>query len=425
MSPARCYRKRRKLERIYNFRTWKTVIDWVVAVYFIVPAVVIFGERYISWLKDAPHWFSNFSPWHFLAGFYLLASMRKLRLQIEEADQLFIIQQKDWLKRFITCALLHQILRELWTVIVIFLVMFPVLVKEFHLDSLLLLSLLLYCWLARVSLVFAGNLIYTRVRSWKKHLYEISYFLVSGSLFVIVGTWGLKNPWILCFTCIVLACALYIQVHSRIAQRGTFLIDIEIEKEERSKWNKFLLEVGQQIDPPSGGARKKPWIFPQSGRIFPKRTGTNIVTENVFKALMRNRQMLLEFGQLVGVSLFALIQVPMWMGWCLWVVFAIIFTFWGRMFWKKVSTSPFFSTWISDTALFISAYERFLFLAVCLGYLPLSIFFGAMHYGWMGALGMPILGGVIGRIMASIFTLVQPLSRVRRKERVTDKVDYS
>ncbi|SFS41680.1 ABC transporter permease [Marininema halotolerans] len=411
MSPETSYRHRRSVERSEFIRTWRTVIDWVVALYLLIPGLLIAGQQYLSWWEYPPPWFANIPPGLFFLGFYLFVKSSHLRLRIREADQLFLVQKRSWMRGLIRCAMIDKGAKELWVVGLFMVGVSPLLIHEYHLSTFLMIALFIYGWLTRMSIALGRNMIFTRMTGWRQHINAFIYLLISGMGFVVVGVVGLRNPLLLGIAFIAMLGMLCLQIKQRLDQWGTFLQDCKLDQILRFKWIGLLLGIsGVQPSTPLGWVRKNPWVFPQSGFFFPQKTGMDILTGNVLKALLRNRQRMIEYGQFMGFGMVALGKSPVWLGWCVWVVSAILLTLWGRLFWVAVQKNPFFATWIVDTPIFYRGYTRVLFCIQFLGFLPLSIFFGAFRYGWIGAFILPMVGAGVGWFVASTVTAAKPLA---------------
>lgn len=83
---------------IQNFRvqvkSWRLGIDWTVLIYTVIPAVIVSVAVYRSWWTELPIWMSKLPFEGLLLIFYIFTWMGSIRLFIEEADQLFLLQKR-------------------------------------------------------------------------------------------------------------------------------------------------------------------------------------------------------------------------------------------------------------------------------------------------------------------------------------------
>ncbi len=103
MTPRRWFFNRWKADLRFQFRVFSTVVDWTVALYVVIPGLILLVERYAAWWRGEAAWTAEVpSPLLWTAAF-LFAWSGPFRLYLEPADQLFMWQRSDWMKTFILC----------------------------------------------------------------------------------------------------------------------------------------------------------------------------------------------------------------------------------------------------------------------------------------------------------------------------------
>ncbi|MDN4592698.1 ABC transporter permease [Polycladomyces subterraneus] len=103
-----------------------------------------------------------------------------------------------------------------------------------------------------------------------------------------------------------------IWMRMRVREQGTWLQDMAYERTQRLKWASFILGKSGVLNRPSYWVKKRPWLFPRSGRIFRKQTAAHVLAEVVIKSFFRNGHQLIQYGQLVGVCTAAVVASPFW-----------------------------------------------------------------------------------------------------------------
>src|SRR5690625_2520566 len=76
----------------------RTVVDWTVALYVIVPSLLIGIFQYRTWLVVPPDWLEQIPLGLFAVLFAVIASSGQIRSYLDEADSLFLLQNDRLMK---------------------------------------------------------------------------------------------------------------------------------------------------------------------------------------------------------------------------------------------------------------------------------------------------------------------------------------
>ena len=94
MTSMQLFKKRCFHNFRFQIRAWRMGIDWTVLLYLLVPAVIVAIAVYRSWWVELPKWMEMLPFEGFLFLFYVFSWMGSVRLFIEEADELFLLQNR-------------------------------------------------------------------------------------------------------------------------------------------------------------------------------------------------------------------------------------------------------------------------------------------------------------------------------------------
>ncbi|MBN2907970.1 ABC transporter permease [Polycladomyces sp. WAk] len=380
MSPQKWFFRRWWSDCRFQYQVWRTVIDWTVALYLIVPGLAILIDRYLSWWKEEPVWLRPLSPVFLVGMAFLLVWLGSLRLYVEPADQLFLLQRSEWMRRFLRTGLLFawmkQALESLWIAVLLW----PLLRYKMDLSFPAVAAWWMWIWQAKACVTLVKRRLAVMERPFLKRVWTVLFFLAAGIGFVAVGYGGGDNPAVWFTVAVMLFGCWMFLVRMRIRQRGTWLQDIGYEQTQRMKWVSFILGKSGTLNRPSYWVKKKPWLFPRSGRIFRQRTAAHVLAEAIIKSFLRNGQQLIQYGQLVGVCTAAIVASPFWLRWGLWLMFSLLLGFWVRSFWRGWCSHVLFHVWFPEGSIPKSGLViAFSFLHL-LGFLPLSVAVGIVSF---------------------------------------------
>ena len=386
MTPRRWFFNRWKADLRFQCRVFSTVVDWTVALYVVVPGLILLVERYTAWWRGEAAWTAEVpSPLLWTAAF-LFAWSGPFRLYLEPADQLFMWQRSDWMKTFILTGLWFGWGKRA-------LESFSVFGSDGTLSALQ----------DRFLFAFAGgNLafpvagqgvfghcpkIYGRDGRHASQGADERFDPCPGrgcvcvdrrirpSLRVLRGGGALAGCW-----------SLLAWLRSR--QKGAFFPEIDYEQAQRMRWAALLLQASGVVHQ-RFWVRKRPWLFPRSIPLFRRRTVSRIVAEAVIKSFLRSGRQLVPYFQLVAVCAFALLgdPAPFAVG-VLDFVFLSVFPVGAFRLEGVAFSNGMFDVWSQSGFKVRGAFHKAVFVLQQIGFLPLSAVMGAVTFGAWGAVWM-------------------------------------
>ncbi len=386
MSGARIWWLRTKRDWLYQYKIFRSVFDWTVIVYLLIPAIVFAGIAYNSWWFSMPDWLAPFPYELFFLGCFFFSWQGGIRTFMEEADQLALLQFPKAIYTLRSIGVIYSwgLLVLKW--ILIYLFLFPILnhfpelnVEQFHL-------LLLFFFCLNVLLTSYKQVVYKYglVKKILTHCLVFSLFsvLVYFFLFKFIS-------WLITLTSILFIFYAIWQVKIYQSQLGTFYEDVEKEQRNKVKYITFFFAINPEIYIPKAKKQKKrSWVFwRNSSRIFQERTPENGVTELFIKAFLRDKSNIFRYLQLISVTGVIIFAVPIWFKWLVFIAFFIFFTMWiGMLFKELIKQNPYLSNDYGKENYMFTAKEKcetrfvypavvFVFMITCLSTMITIMYF--------------------------------------------------
>jgi ABC-2 type transport system permease protein len=403
MSPLKWFFRRWCSDWRFQYRVWRTVIDWTVMLYLIVPGLAILIERYLAWWREEPVWLLHLPSVSLVGMAFLLVWPGSMRLYIEPADQLFLLKRSEWMRRFLRTALLFAWIKLALESLVMTVLLWPLLRHKMDVSFPTVAAWWGWIWQAKACVALIKRRLAVMERPFLKRVWTVLFFMGGGIGFVAVGYGGSDNPALLFTAAAVLFGCWLILMRMRIRQRGTWLQDMAYEQARRLKWAAFILGKSGVLNRPSYWVKKRPWLFPHSGRIFRKRTAAHVLAEAVIKSFFRNGQQLIQYGQLVGVCTTAVVASPLWLRWGLWLLFSVLLGLWVRSFWRGWRSHALFRVWFPEGTVPKSGLVTAFTVLHLFGFLPLSVAVGIVSLGGWGGWWMIPAGWAVARLTAHLF----------------------
>ncbi|MCR8645700.1 ABC transporter permease [Paenibacillus sp. N1-5-1-14] len=377
----------------FQRRVISLVIDWIIALYFVVPAVLIGGYQYFVLWKQPPAWFA-FLPIVFVFFIMkLLGSVGNNRYFIEGADQLFILQRDQWYKKIIQYGFLFSLGKRLIMMCLIVFLFAPWLYAQLGFGGLQLASLVI----GGTLFIFIEKIILERIsytyRGWKYYFIRIPFVLMGIALFIGFGYVVTYLPWLgLGMTLVMLVLLPSVRAW-RVSWKGTFFEQVDREVEMKTRLLSLMMK--QVDDKKKPTRRKRPILFRQSNRLFRKYTPVKGVAESLIKVFTRDSGQVGLYLRLAIPISAAMLVVPLFAKWILWGAAIFVLKIWMRSWAKNALQADFLQLFsLSDRFRHDVVLTTSYWLALP-GLLVISALGGISAFGWMGLVGGVAATGVI------------------------------
>ncbi|MFA9557490.1 ABC transporter permease [Evansella sp. AB-rgal1] len=404
--------KRVKEHYLQLFKLYKSTVDWVVWLYFIIPAMIISVYQYIRWWQV---------PWNLdmseevltiiLFGIlFLFLQIGNVRFFMERADQLFYRQFEGKYDQLMKLGMYYSSFINFLLTSIVFLVLAPIFIVQLAYSWYIWIAFFFFIMFARLIVIIARQLLQFRWNGWKYYIAISCFSIVKAWVYMgLVYSWLHFNDPILIILSLFLVISLCITVvFFRLRKNGVFQEDIAREIMLKYRFTSMALQGAtimgaqkfQKLKPPK--VKKRSWLFRNSETIFSKRTVQNAMIELHIKYIIRSKERRRSFFQLTSVLLFAIIIAPEIIKWIIWGLGIIIFIQINCAYVSEMKRSIFLKTFDWNEKMSIIYTSRSVFWINAPFLILIGFVAGALLLSWWGLLYGPIF-------TISISYLIQPL----------------
>ncbi|MEJ9114740.1 ABC transporter permease [Bacillus paramobilis] len=386
--------KRLRYEVRRKWKSIRSITDWTVALYIIIPALIFMGIYYRSlWIEEL----SMEETVYFglgLFAFYVITYSRGVRSFFEQADSLFLISYPAHMQKLIQYGMTYTFIRIAITNVIVVVAMLPVLMKSIGVTKIQVVLFWLFFTVFRFLLSLLTRFIHVRVgKRWllwiiKNVMFSISLTFFGVSLFLIY-----TNPF---YSILSIGLAVFLiigLIKEKLNYKNCFFKEVEKEKEESMRWTSGIMQVGGHTAKPSS-SNKKPWMFPRSKKFLGKKKESRIV-ESFLKEFFRTSSARIFYIQILCISTVSIIMSPRWIA-AIILAFALVgISRYARDYWNEFTKKMFLHLYCDEGKLLLLRWkaDRYLLLPVLLlygivilshFYLLLAVIAGILFIVWIG-----------------------------------------
>lgn len=365
MTSMRLFKKRCFHNFRFQIRAWRMGIDWTVFLYLLVPAIVAAIVVYRSWWFDLPEWMEMLPFGGFLFLFYVFSWMGSVRLFIEEADELFLLQNRSFYQSLRRWGMLYSGVKQIAFTGLFFIVFLPYFMT-FHFSNvqLLLLFVVLAIW-KTVFLFLKDACYYLITKRWVR-ISVFIFLFIAGYFIFSFFTSRFDLHLIFMIFLFIVGIVLFRWKTNTVVH---FYSEAVREFEAKFQIVNLMLIQSGAIEKPKTKRRKKPWIFRRSQRLFSRRELDSVMLEQYIKIWLRKPQHLFSYFRFIGVSAASLFLFPA--NWSIVLVLMILFLFYQmvRSEWEFYAKSHFIEMMTRDVETLYFVKTK----VICLFSLPIYI----------------------------------------------------
>ncbi|HZK84723.1 MAG TPA: ABC transporter permease [Desulfosporosinus sp.] len=388
----------------YQYEAWKTAVDWVVALYIVIPFLGIFIYEYLGWWREMPSWLIYVNLNAFFGVTFFFTWVGTTRIFLEAADQLFLLQKKSWIHPLIKLSLGYTIGYNVLTSILWFLILAPFLL-HYGVSPREIVWMTLFTSGFKTCMGISKQFVELRFMGWIQKLVKIVLMIMAG-IYWRQSVYYLMSHSVLFYLSLIVLSGVFVGLlFKRVTLRGTFFQDVVREKNARLRLVKLLLQNMGTYEKKPMFTRKRPLFFRSSNLLFKKRTPVNGLVEMFLKAESRQEKDVTGYFKILGTSIVAMILFPSDYGWLLWVAFSLMITGFIGALWRVAINNPFVCLfpWLSETK--VPAARKSIFLMALPGQLFLGLVVVIRTQAWLGGLVMMPIAILIGYYSAKSISL--------------------
>ncbi|MED0987087.1 ABC transporter permease [Bacillus paramycoides] len=380
------FNKRLRHELQRKWKSIRSVADWTVALYIIIPALIFMGIYYRSlWMKELSMEETVYFGLGLLA-FYFVTFSRGVRSFFEQADSLFLISYPNHMQRLMKFGMIYTFIRIAITNVIVVFIMLPLLMKSMGATIIQIVLFWIFFTVFRFMLSLLMRFINVRVgKRWvlwiiKNVLFSFGLIFFGISLFFIY-----KNPLFSILFIGLAALLIVVLVKEKMNYKNYFFKEVEKEKEESMRWTRGIMQVGGHAAKPSS-SNKKPWMFPHSKKILGKKADSRII-ESFLKEFLRTSSALMFYVQIVLISSVSIIVTPRWITAIILVFALLAIAHYARDYWNEFTKKMFLHLYCDEGKLLLLRWKinRYLLL-------PAIIIYGTVILSQFYLLSAVIIG---------------------------------
>ncbi|MCW9129791.1 ABC transporter permease [Bacillus paramycoides] len=380
------FNKRLRHELQRKWKSIRSVADWTVALYIIIPALIFMGIYYRSlWMKELSMEETVYFGLGLLA-FYFVTFSRGVRSFFEQADSLFLISYPNHMRRLMKFGMIYTFIRIAITNVIVVFIMLPLLMKSMGATIIQIVLFWIFFTVFRFMLSLLMRFINVRVgKRWvlwiiKNVLFSFGLIFFGISLFFIY-----KNPLYSILFIGLAALLTVVLVKEKMNYKNYFFKEVEKEKEESMRWTRGIMQVGGHAAKPSN-SNKNPWMFPRSKKILGKKADSRII-ESFLKEFLRTSSALMFYVQIVLISSVSIIVTPRWVTAIILVFALVAISHYARDYWNEFTKKMFLHLYCDEGKLLLLRWKinRYLLL-------PAIIIYGTVILSQFYLLSAVIIG---------------------------------
>jgi len=397
---------------------WRTVLDWTVCLYIVLPGAFIAVGIYRDFMRDPPPGLSEFPLYPILAVLALLQLAGKYRTFAEPGDGLLLYRFPRWRRGFAFMGFLYGGTTRLTSTFAVAAILSPVLLPVFGLSATSLAALVLLFVAAGLFLMMARDRIALHWKGWRRWAALVP--VRAGFVFAVasLASNGATNPLFSILTGTGFFIAAFLLLLWRQRKRGTLLHELAVEDEN------YIASVGwilkDTLEKKPMPARRKPILFAMSQPLLPHRNNdSDRLADSWMKAVLRRPDLLKQLAYFLGAGAAAVVLPPLGVAAIVWLVLPFLVSATLQLQWKQWLAEPFLSMfdWEENVEKEASRKAKtrlsmplILLWAILIG-IRAGLLFGG--FAWLAVAAMPLAGYFWQR---SVIELLSVFASARRKK---------
>ncbi|KXZ20276.1 ABC transporter permease [Bacillus nakamurai] len=308
----------------YQWRVFRTVIDWTVALYIVLPAAGFLVYQYSEWLKGKGLLFEGAEilgwGWFYVFSALLLCT-GSIHTFLLEADQVFLMQTKYLMVQLKRYALLYSVFISCMKWLLLAVLLYP-LWRQYSDSSLAAYAGIFIFLFSLHTAVMAVNdkrkrkrqTLVNQMTGWMPAAGLIALSLV----FIGFAEWY----WLWPLGCISFVCSV-ISCLKETESLSAFAEEVLKEKKRKLSFAAAVMMLSQDVHLPNvkDKRRSKPLFYPHSKPLFKKRSAFTAWKELFFKVLIRNSEYVRQLYLFMAAFTALIVVLPIWMKLIVFVLF--------------------------------------------------------------------------------------------------------
>ncbi|WP_141505513.1 ABC transporter permease [Paenibacillus luteus] len=389
ITPRRLFWMRLRRNQRDQLRAWLSVLDWTVWLYLLLPGLFIGGGLYREVLLDMPAWAIKL-PWTTLYPILLLFLLfiGQVRIFVEEADRLFLLQRPAWLQSLKRHGIAYTLVMKAFVIAIPYLLLLPFLTRVEGLTWTTLAFAYAFTIVMGMVLALGIQLLNGKLKGWRKVALETGSLLLFGAFYLYPMLAWANDTGLMAISLAVAASVMLLLLV--VSLKAPIHFEAEVETENNVRLRSTELLMSQVIESKPLVRVKRPYLFRSSQRLFRKPDAGTILAEMRLKAFLRGMTHIRVWLGFMSAATYAVSLVPGPIALFLVAALTAIGMSWLHMQWRQWFAEAFITQfpWSKAAARRGAVLSRFWLL------LPLMLI-------WSVIAGYK-LAGAVGAIVAAL-----------------------
>ncbi|MGN7178798.1 ABC transporter permease [Cytobacillus sp. SAFR-174] len=363
----------------YQFGIFRSIADWTIMVYLIVPGTVIFGMIYRSWWLETPEWIAGLPLFLLFFLFYIFSWMGNFRPFVLEADKVFLVKNKTLFMGMRTWGFVYSLFFQAMGTAAMIAVFLPFLKNRYLLEWNQIAVFLLFFISLKWSIMIVSYFLKRIEGKLKRYVITFLLFvLLSWFSQLVYSLWSIGAEFPVIIASAVLLSGALITASQMLKKISSLEFEVMLEQEEKTKYIKWIFMMAPDLEKPVVSMRTKPLLFRNSRRIFNKRTPITGLAELFLKIFIRNPSYIFGYFQIISVSAAGILLIPpLWIKVIVSGVFLFLMYSWLSLTWDKAIMSHPFTKKYSEKDFYFTSRNRTVLALFLLAILLLGLFLSA------------------------------------------------
>ncbi|WP_394580398.1 ABC transporter permease [Cytobacillus firmus] len=363
----------------YQFGIFRTIADWTIMVYLIVPGTVIFGMIYRSWWLETPEWMADLPLFLLFFLFYIFSWLGNFRPFVLEADKVFLVKNKTLFMGMRKWGFVYSLFFQAMGTAAMIAVFLPFLKNRYLLEWSQIAVFLLFFISLKWSIMIVSYFLKRIEGKLKKYVITFLLFvLLSWFSQLVYSLWSIGAEFPVIIASALLLSGALIRASRLLKKISALEFEVMLEQEEKTKYIKWIFMMAPDLEKPVVSMRTKPLLFRNSRRIFSKRTPITGLAELFLKIFIRNPSYIFSYFQIISVSAAGILLIPpLWIKVIVSGVFLFLMYSWLSLTWDKAIMSHPFTKKYSEKDFYFTARNRTVLALFLIAILLLGLFLSA------------------------------------------------
>ncbi|MFB9274970.1 ABC transporter permease [Cohnella cellulosilytica] len=339
-TPARLFAERAAAFWKAIWGCWRTVLDWTVCLYILLPGIFIAVGTYRDFMRDPPAVLAEFPLYPILLFLTLLQLAGKYRTFAEAGDGLFLYRNSGWRRGFGRMGFVYGGASRLLVSFAAAAALSPILLPVFGLSAASLAALAVYYAAAGLLWTMLRDRIALSWRGWRRWLAS----LPAGAAFVFgaaeLAAKGAANPGMTLLLGAAFLAAACLLLLLRLRKRGTLLHEIATENEIYAAFVGWILMDTLEKKPIP--RRSKPILFSRSQPLLKHRNNdVDRLADSWMKSVVRRPDLLKQLLYFLWAGAAAIALTPIPLAVIVWLALPFLVSASLRRQWKQWMSEPY------------------------------------------------------------------------------------